>query len=78
MAKVDTRTLSPKDLEDARRRGVGMVLAGISKASVARVVGVRAANMTVWMQRYESEGSEGLVDRTRGRRREALTEKEDH
>jgi transposase len=77
MAKVDTRTLNPEELEGVRRRAVELVAGGMTKAAAARVVGVRAATMTAWMQRYEIGGSDGLVDRTRGRRREALTEKEE-
>ena len=77
MAKVDTRTLNPEALEIIRRRAVDLVAGGMTRAEAARTVGVRAATMTAWMQRYETGGSGGLVDRTRGRRREALTQKEE-
>jgi transposase len=77
MAKVDTRTLSPAELEAVRRRGVALVESGMSLAAAAREVGVRAATMTSWMQRHRAGGSSGLVDHRRGRPRVALTVREE-
>ena len=77
MANVDTRSLSPTELEAVRRRGVALVESGRSLAAAAREVGVRAATMTSWMQRHRSGGSLGLVDHRRGRPRVALTVREE-
>lgn len=73
MAKVDTRTLSPADLEIVRRRAIALVDGGMSQASAAREVGVREATMSRWMKRFHASGEEGLVDRKRGKPRELLT-----
>jgi transposase len=73
MAHVDTRTLSPQELERIRRRGIELVLGGMSQAEAARMVSVTNATMCSWVKRYRKSGDQGLKDRQRGKPRTTLT-----
>jgi transposase len=76
MAKVDTRTLSFKDLQELRQRGVALVRGGMSQATAAREIGVTPTTMCSWMKRYRQRGADGIVDRRRGKKRILLTAKQ--
>lgn len=51
---------SAKQLECRRRQAIAMVQEGLSRAEVARRLGVGSGTVTRWWQAYEYQGEEGL------------------
>ena len=60
--------MSGETREALRERGVRMVLAGHTHASVAQTLGVNLRTVTLWMARHTVGGFEALKERRRGRR----------
>ncbi|MBP9117773.1 MAG: IS630 family transposase [Methyloversatilis sp.] len=69
MEKIDARKL-PRHAQDEMRRQAMRMRAelGLTWKEIARVVGVNVGTVLNWSRRYATEGSGGLVSKTRGRR----------
>lgn len=77
MARVDTRHLSPREIDALRQKGIDLWRSGISQAEIARQLDVRPATVNSWVQLYRRGGSKALRTKQRGRRRVALTERQE-
>lgn len=64
----DARSLSPRALEDLRRRAVAAVEGGVSQVQVARLYGVSRKTVGVWVRAYRANGADSFHARKRGRR----------
>lgn len=69
MYPEDARRLSPDVLEALRRRAIAAVESGVSRAQVARMLGVSRQTISVWHREYRTRGEEALQSRRRGRQR---------
>lgn len=69
MYPQDARKVSPEVLEALRRRAVAAVESGVSRAEVARMLGVSRQTISVWHREYRARGEEALRSRRRGRQR---------
>ncbi|GAB2874531.1 helix-turn-helix domain-containing protein [Lentzea nigeriaca] len=69
MYPQDARKVSPDVLEALRRRAVAAVDSGLSRAEVARMLGVSRQTISVWHREYRTRGEEALRSRRRGRQR---------
>ena len=69
MYPEDARKLSPDVLEALRRRAIAAVESGVSRAQVARMLGVSRQTISVWHREYRARGEEALQSRRRGRQR---------
>ncbi|MFC3898276.1 transposase [Lentzea rhizosphaerae] len=69
MYPQDARKVSPDVLEALRRRAVAAVESGLSRAEVARMLGVSRQTISVWHREYRTRGEEALRSRRRGRQR---------
>ena len=77
MARVDTRTLPPHEIDALRRRGIELWRSGLCQAEVARQLDVRPATVHSWVQLYRTGGAKALQTRPRGRRRVVLTKRQE-
>ncbi|GAA4544467.1 helix-turn-helix domain-containing protein [Pseudonocardia xishanensis] len=64
----DARGLSPKDLEDLRRRAVGAVEAGVPQIQVALELGVSRRAVGQWVRAFRENGEASFRPGRRGRR----------
>jgi transposase len=69
MQPQDARKVSPDVLEALRRRAIAAVESGVSRAEVARMLGVSRQTISVWHREYRTRGEEALRSRRRGRQR---------
>ena len=69
MHPQDARKVSPDVLEALRRRAIAAVESGVSRAEVARMLGVSRQTISVWHREYRTRGEEALRSRRRGRQR---------
>lgn len=69
MYPLDARKVSPDVLEALRRRAIAAVESGVSRAQVARMLGVSRQTISVWHREYRTRGEEALRSRRRGRQR---------
>jgi transposase len=69
MYHQDARKLPPDVLEALRRRAIAAVESGVSRAEVARTLGVSRQTISVWHREYRARGEESLQSRRRGRHR---------
>jgi transposase len=68
LAQEDTRHLSPIEQEVLRKKAVDMVLTGMKKVQVARLLGVSAWSVSQWSKQVRQKGRKSLDSRKRGTR----------
>ncbi len=69
MELPDTRTLSPIEQEQIRVRAIhALVEGGLTQEQTARLIGVSRQSINAWLQVYQNQGIEGLLNKPRGRR----------
>jgi transposase len=68
MTDEDARSLPGAAQAALRKRGVRVVLDGMTQAEAARVFGVHPNAVNRWIKRYRQGGWDGLSERRRGRR----------
>lgn len=66
LAQEDTRHLSPAEQELLRKKAVDMVLTGIKKVQVARLLRVSTWSVSQWCKQVRLKGRKSLASRKRG------------